>query len=204
EPERFDDVGLLIFDECHLMHPSTDGDRRAIDAMLCILGFTRVVPDADIVLMSAMMKNTYELSGWLAELTGRNSLALDNAWKPTRQLRGCVVYDEKRLADLRKLLRNARAKSSTAGVPAAVKRKLTAKPNAFFSVKQTWASQVRRDYALVPLLNEALQLSTNKFWKVTPNSGVVASSVAAAAAGAGLRTLVFSQSIPNAFSISEK
>ncbi len=204
EPERFDDVGLLIFDECHLMHPSTDGDRRAIDAMLCILGFTRVVPDADIVLMSAMMKNTYELSGWLAELTGRNSLALDNAWKPTRQLRGCVVYDEKRLADLRKLLRNARAKSSTAGVPAAVKRKLTAKPNAFFSVKQTWASQVRRDYALVPLLNETLQLSTNKFWKVTPNSGVVASSVAAAAAGAGLRTLVFSQSIPNAFSISEK
>lgn len=204
EPERFDDVGLLIFDECHLMHPSTDGDRRAIDAMLCILGFNRVVPGADIVLMSAMMKNTDELSGWLAELTGRTALPLNNAWKPTRQLRGCIVYDEERLADLRKLLRNARANSSTRGVPAEVGRELTAKPNAFFSVKQTWASQVRRDYALVPLLAEALQLSTNKSWKMTPNSGVVASSVAAAAADAGLRTLVFSQSIPNAFSISEK
>ncbi|AQQ05417.1 helicase [Roseibium algicola] len=204
EPERFEDVGLLIFDECHLMHPSTDGDRRAIDAMLCILGFTRVAPVADIVLLSAMMKNSEELSGWLAELTGRAALALDNAWKPTRQLRGCIVYDAKRLAELHKLLRSERRKKPKGGVPAAVGRQLTVRPNAFFSVKQTWASQVRRDYALVPLLDEALQLSTNKFWKLTPNSGVVASSVAAAAARAGLRTLVFSQSIPNAVSIADK
>ncbi len=204
EPERFDDVGLLIFDECHLMHPSTDGDRRAIDAMLCILGFTRVAPEADVVLLSAMMKNTDELSGWLAELTDRKALSLDNSWKPTRQLRGCVVYDKKRLTHLGELLSTAYQNKSTVGVPSEVKRQLIAKPNAFFSVKQTWASKVRSDYALVPLLDEALQFSTNKSWKMTPNSGVVASSIAAAAADAGLRTLVFSQSIPNAFSISEK
>ena len=71
EPDRFDDVGLLIFDECHLIHPKTDGDRRAIDAMLCILGFVRVAPEADIVLMSAMMKNTKEMSDWLTVLTGQ-------------------------------------------------------------------------------------------------------------------------------------
>lgn len=204
EPERFDDVGLLIFDECHLMHPSTDGDRRAIDAMLCILGFTRVAPGADIVLLSAMMKNTDELSGWLAELTGRKSLPLDNAWKPTRQLRGCVVYDAKRHAKLQKFLKTERVKKPSGGVPVAIKRKLTARPKGFFSVKQTWASQVRRDYTLVPLLDTALEFSTSKYWKLTPNSGVVASSIAVAAARAGLRTLVFSQSIPNAFSISEK
>ncbi|MFG6595702.1 MULTISPECIES: DEAD/DEAH box helicase [unclassified Sulfitobacter] len=204
EPERFDDVGLLIFDECHLMHPSTDGDRRAIDAMLCILGFTRVAPDADIVLLSAMMKNTDELSGWLEELTGRKSLPLDNAWKPTRQLRGCVVYDANRYANLQNFLKAERRKKPTGGVPVAVKRKLTATPRGFFSVKQTWASQIRSDYTLVPLLDTALEFSTNKFWKLTPNSGIVASSIAVAAARAGLRTLVFSQSIPNAFSISEK
>lgn len=204
KPERFEDVGVLIFDECHLMHPSTDGDRRAIDAMLCILGFTRVAPDADIVLLSAMMKNTDELSGWLEELTGRASQPLNNAWKPTRQLRGCIVYSAKRLEKLHKLLRAERRKKPKGGVPVAVGRMLTAKPKGFFSVKQTWASQVLSDYTLLPLLDAALEFSTNKFWKLTPNSGVVASSIAAAAAQAGLRTLVFSQSIPNAFSISEK
>lgn len=186
------------------MHPSTDGDRRAIDAMLCILGFARVAPEADIILLSAMMKNTEELSAWLTELTGRKALALDNTWKPTRQLRGCIVYDAKRLQQLEKELRKERIKKPTGGVPAAVGRKLTAQPNAFFSVKQTWASQVRRDYALVPFSNESLPFSTSKFWGITPNSGVVASSIAASAAEAGLRTLVFSQSIPNAVSIADK
>ncbi len=204
EPERFDDVGLLIFDECHLIHPKTDGDRRAVDAMLCILGFVRVAPKADLVLLSAMMKNTKELSSWLSDLTGRKALALDNAWKPTRQLRGCIVYDSDRLETLEKILQQERIRKPKGSVPAAIKRELTVRPLAFFSVKQTWASQVRRDYALVPFATESLQLSTNTAWGLTPNSGVVASSIAAAAAKEGLRTLVFSQSIPNAVSIAEK
>lgn len=110
DPERFVDVGVFIFDECHLIHPKSSEDRRAIDAMLCILGFVRVAPDADIVLMSAMMKNTKELSHWLSELTNRLSISLDNSWKPTRQLRGCIVYDSNRLSTLENLLRNERTK----------------------------------------------------------------------------------------------
>ena len=204
EPEQFNDVGLLIFDECHLMHPKTDGDRRAIDAMLCIIGFVRVAPKADIVLLSAMMKNSKELSKWLANLTGRKALSLDNAWKPTRQLRGCIVYDLERLKTLEKKLGEERIKKPTGGVPAEVSRELTAHPAAFFSVKQTWASKVRRDYALVPFSREPLLLATNPKWGLTPNSGVVASSIAVAAVNAGLRTLIFSQSIPNAVSIAEK
>ena len=204
EPDSFENVGLMIFDECHLIHPKTDGDRRAIDAMLCILSFVRVAPDADIVLLSAMMKNTEELSAWLSELTGRKALALDDPWKPTRQLRGCVVYDIEQLRSLESKLRSGRKKKPTGGAPAALKRELVAFPNAFFSVKQTWASQRRSDYAHVPFLAEALPLAVNPQWALTPNSGVVAASIAAAAAQAGIRTLVFSQSIPNAVSISEK
>ena len=204
EPDRFDDVGLLIFDECHLIHPKTDSDRRAIDAMLCILGLVRVAPEADIVLLSAMMKNTKELSAWLTELTGRKALALNDAWKPTRQLRGCIVYDSERLRALEATLGAARATNPTGGVPADVKREMTALPSAFFSVKQTWASQLRSDYALVPFFADALPLAVNAQWGLTPNSGVVAASIAAAAAKAGIRTLIFSQSIPNAVSISEK
>ena len=204
EPERFEDVGLLIFDECHLMHANTDADRRAIDAMLCLLGFVRVAPEADIVLMSAMMRNTEELSAWLAELTGRPALALDNAWKPTRQIRGCIVYDAERLKKLQTRLRQERARKPNGSVPAVLARRLTAHPKAFFSVKQTWASQVRNDYAFVPILDDPLPFSTNRHWGLTPNSGVVAASIAASAARAGLRTLVFSQSIPNAVSIADR
>lgn len=204
EPERFDDVGLLVFDECHLIHPKTDADRRAIDAMLCILGFVRVAPEADVVLISAMMKNTNELGDWLADLTGRPALGLDDAWKPTRQLRGCVVYDIDRLRSLESKLHAGRKKKPTGGAPVALKRSMTALPKAFFSVKQTWASQLRSDYALLPILSKFVPLAVNAHWSLTPNSGVVAASIAATSADAGMRTLVFSRSIPNAVSISNK
>jgi superfamily II DNA/RNA helicase len=204
EPERFQDVGLLIFDECHLIHPKDGADRRAVDAMLCILGFVRVAPEADIVLLSAMMKNTEELSAWLADLTGRAALALDDAWKPTRQLRGCIVYDTNRLTELERKLGAGRINKQVGGAPAALKREMTALPSAFFSVKQTWASQYRSDYALVPFFASPLPLAVSGNWALTPNSGVVSAAIAAAAAKAGIRTLVFSQSIPNAVSISDR
>lgn len=204
DPERFVDVGVFIFDECHLIHPKSNDDRRAIDAMLCILGFVRVAPDADIVLMSAMMKNTEELSNWLSELTNRFSIALDNSWKPTRQLRGCIVYDSNQLSALEDLLKKKKTQNTKTSVPKSIKRQLTATPLAFFSVKQTWNSKNRCDYVKVPFSSKPLELSTNKQWSLTPNSGVVASSIAAEAAKVGIRTLVFSQSIQNAVSIAEK
>lgn len=78
EPESFAEVGLLILDECHLIHPKTDEDRRAIDAMLCLIRFTRVDPDADLVLLSAMVTNTGEIAEWLGKLTERRSIPLDD------------------------------------------------------------------------------------------------------------------------------
>lgn len=78
ESESFAEVGLLIFDECHLIHPKTDEDRRAIDAMLCLICFTRVDPDADLVLLSAMVKNMGEIAEWLGKLTERRSIPLDD------------------------------------------------------------------------------------------------------------------------------
>jgi hypothetical protein len=34
-PTAFDDVGLLVFDECHLLSPQSGKIRRALDSMLC-------------------------------------------------------------------------------------------------------------------------------------------------------------------------
>jgi hypothetical protein len=90
-PKAFEDVGLLVFDECHLLHPRESSGRRSIDAMLCLLRFLQCVPSADVLLVSAMIKNADALAAWVGELTKRGCLSLTLSWKPTRQARGCVV-----------------------------------------------------------------------------------------------------------------
>ena len=204
KPEAFDDVGLLVFDECHLLHEKNDGSRRAMDAMLCLLNVVRIRPEADLLLLSAMVKNVDELTDWVMDLTGRLALDLALDWKPTRQLRGCVVYKALDLKSLAELLESERAKKATRGVPQAVKNKLKAQPFGFFSVQQTWASREREDYALLPFLEEEVALSTNKTWDLTPNANELSARIAARAAQSGLKTLVFSQSIVNANSIAEQ
>jgi ATP-dependent RNA helicase DOB1 len=199
QAEAFADVGLIVFDECHLIHPrDADRSRRGVDAMLCILNLTRTAPDADLLMISAMMQNAKELAGWLEELMGRTSLALDLAWKPTRQARGCVTYPASRIKALEQLLARAKRTATTKGAPKAVKDQLTAKPFAFFCLWQTWATVDRSDYALMPLLDEAVAFNTGTSrrgdWYLTPNGNRVAAEIAAAAAGDHLKTLIFVQS----------
>lgn len=201
QPEAFADLGLVVFDECHLLHPrDTERSRRSIDAMLAVLNLSIVAPEADFLLLSAMMKNTDEMAAWIAELSGRPSLSLNLAWKPTRQVRGTVVYQASRINELNEILREARKNYTNINVPASVSRDLVAQPFGFFGLLQTWATQNRNDYALLPLLTEEHRLSTGttpkaKNWYLTPNGNHTAALIAAAAADSGLKTLVFVQSI---------
>ncbi len=199
QADSFADVGLIVFDECHLIHPrDADRSRRGVDAMLCILNLTHTAPDADLLMVSAMMHNAKELAGWLEELTDRTALALDLAWKPTRQARGCVTYSTSRIKELDKLLAGAKRKATTKGVPKLVKDQLTARPFAYFCLRQTWATVDRSDYALMPLLDEPVAfrtgISRSGDWYLTPNGNRVAAEIAAAAAGDHLKTLIFVQS----------
>ncbi|WP_219929843.1 DEAD/DEAH box helicase [Teichococcus aestuarii] len=197
QPEAFAGLGLIVFDECHLIHARPDDrSRRGLDSMLCLLNLTQAAPEADLLLLSAMMKNTAELAGWLKTLTGRDCLSLDLAWKPTRQARGCVVYDMEQLRKLNEQLRVARiAKPSQKSVPAGVKRSLSAAPFGFFGLRQTWNSTDRRDYALRLLLDTPTLLgtSTGSRWYLTPNGNEVSTAIAANSVGAGMKTLVFVQ-----------
>jgi DEAD/DEAH box helicase len=71
-PTVFVDVGLLVFDECHLLHPrDLDTSRRSVDAMLCLLNLTAFASKADLLLLSAMMKNTSEIAAWIHDLRCR-------------------------------------------------------------------------------------------------------------------------------------
>ncbi|ATE66061.1 DEAD/DEAH box helicase [Rhizorhabdus dicambivorans] len=200
QPEAFAEVALVVFDECHLLHPrESDRSRRSIDAMLCILNLTSYAPHADLLLVSAMMQNAGEMAGWVAELTGRPCLPLDLAWKPTRQARGCVAYEDARITELHELLATEQLTATTKGVPKHVASRLDASPFAFFCLRQTWATRSRDDYALMALLDDAVPFATGVSeksgeWYMTPNGNVVAGTIAAAAAEDGLKTLTFVQS----------
>lgn len=199
DADAFAELGLIVFDECHLLHPRDDDrSRRGLDAMLAILNLTRVAPAADLLLLSAMMKNTQEIAGWVAHLTGRQCLTLDLSWKPTRQVRGCVVYPAEQITALKAVLAQARIDYPDHDQPpVGVKNALLAQPFGLFSLLQTWSTTDRSDYALLQLLAEGRVLSTGRAWGgnwyLTPNGNETSGAIAAAAATAGMKTLVFVQ-----------
>lgn len=211
QPALFKDVGLLVFDECHLLHAGVnDRNRRAIDAMLCILNLSTHAPEADYLLLSAMMSNTEEVAAWLAELTGRKCLPLNMAWKPTRQVRGSVVFPSDQIADLRSRLATKRQELLAAGrrkpgPPAALKRELKALPLGFLGLNFRWESMRRDDYALLPLSDSKMLLSVNATtWKLTPNVNSVAAELAShASRNEGIKSLIFAQTVPYAMSAQE-
>jgi superfamily II DNA/RNA helicase len=199
QSDAFAGLGLIVFDECHLLHPrEEDRSRRGLDAMLAILNLTLVAPAADLLLLSAMMKNTGDVAGWIESLTRRKCLTLDLAWKPTRQVRGCVVYPAEQISTLNaKLAKARRDKPNQKSTPAPVKRELRAAPFGLFSLLQTWSTIDRQDYALLPLLTDLQPLSTGTRkggrWYLTPNGNQTSGAIAAASVAAGMKTLVFVQ-----------
>ncbi|RAZ82958.1 helicase [Mesorhizobium hawassense] len=199
DSDAFADLGLIVFDECHLLHPREDDrSRRGLDAMLAILNLTRLAPDADLLLLSAMMKNTQEIAGWIAYITGRQCLTLDLSWKPTRQVRGCVVYPAEQIKALKAILAQARIDYPDHDKPpVSVNDALLAQPFGLFSLLQTWSTTDRSDYALLQLLGDGRLLSAGRSkrgnWYLTPNGNQTSGAIAAAAAIAGMKTLVFVQ-----------
>jgi hypothetical protein len=99
--DAFAEVGLLVFDECHLLSPRSGKIRRALDSMLCVLAFNQAVPKADLLFLSAMLKNGKEFARWIGELTGRECVDVDLLWKPSRQARGVVIYEDDELAKIK-------------------------------------------------------------------------------------------------------
>lgn len=198
----FSDVGLIVFDECHLLHPSaSDRDRRAVDAMLCLLGTVEAAPSADVVLLSAMMANAEELSKWLASVTQRATIALDLEWKPTRQARGCVVYDSSAVSALQQGLLKERRAKKTKAPSASGKRQLVAHAHGLFALKHTWASSDSEDYRIVSLLDEPVLLGASPQWRLTANKNGVAVHLGQRLAELAIKTIIFTQDRPQTESI---
>ena len=211
DPSRFGDVGLVVFDEAHLMHSEGEvPSRRSVDASLCFLTLGARFPAADLMLVSAMFANAPELASWLASITGRRAIALNSPWKPTRQARGALVYRSDEIDRLNARLDDAFRAGNSQGAPVAIKREMTAHAFGFFSLRSTWESSQTRDYRLTPLLDSEVPLGvsghrqTSGSWWLTPNSNQVAARLASAAARSGVKTLVFAQQIGWTVSISRE
>ena len=198
-PDAFANVGLLVFDECHLLSPNSRKIGRALDSMLCLLAFQAAAPDADLLLLSAMLKNGKELAKWVEELTGRPCAFVDLLWKPSRQARGVLVY---RKADLDSIRAAAIAeqkrideerKVASASLRARAADKLVARPYVLWGLQHNWR-QAERSHAFSHVTDGPLPLagSINQYGlNITPNANKIAAAIARTASATGLKTIVF-------------
>lgn len=187
-PESFEDVGLIVFDECHFLHMSKESaSTRPVSAMLGLLRLLEIAPGADVLLMSALMSNGEQLAGWLSKSFNKDALSFDAAWKPTRQARGSVVFGRQEILDARALIPHTQGR-----IP---QGQLQATPHAVVSLQQTWASNSLQDYKVLRLTDLKTKLSGARFQngdpKIDLKSSECAINIALAASDRGLKSIVF-------------
>lgn len=199
--DKFNDVGLVVFDEFHLMGAQESGnDSRSLTAMFTMLEIFEKLPLVDFVLLSAMVKNSHDIADWLKSVTHRECLVFDNKWKPTRQLQGCLVYEQ---AEIKLLQNKARTYSQHKNKKKLVVSML-ATPWCLFCLKTVWNSQKVRDYSKVKLLNHQISLGISPTTrKLTPNRNQVACQIASAFVQNGLRVMIFVDTPRSAQSIQK-
>lgn len=199
--DKFNDVGLVVFDEFHLMGAQESGnDSRSLTAMFTMLEIFEKLPQVDFVLLSAMVKSSHDIADWLKSVTHRECLVFDDKWKPTRQLQGCLVYEQ---AEIKQLQNNARTNPQHKS-----KKKLEASmlatPWSLFCLKTVWDSQEVMDYSRVKLLNHQISLGISSITrKLTPNRNQVACQIASAFVQNGLRVMIFVDTPRSAQSIQK-
>ena len=198
-PEAFENVGLLVFDECHLLSPSPRKIGRALDSMFCLLAFQAAASDADLLLLSAMLQNGRDLAAWLEEITGRPARATELLWKPSRQARGVVVYDQSVIAQAENaarteqrrinVVKGKRAQSLRKGA----EEKLVAQPWVLWGLQHNWKDE-ERSHGFSRVTDTDLPLAggyeDGEIW-ATPNANKVAAAIAKNASGTGLKSIVF-------------
>lgn len=211
-PEAFSEVGLLVFDECHLLSPQSGKIRRALDGMLCLLGFHHIAPEADLLFLSAMLKNGDEFADWIGQFTGRDCVSVDLLWKPSRQARGVVIYEDEELNEAKEraaaiqAAENKKKGKKAKDLRAAAKRELVAHPWAIWGLQHNWLGQKRAHCIVSKVLDESVTLSgDNKFGRISinPNANQVAVRLAVAAAKNGLKSIVFVNTKKDAVSVAE-
>ena len=199
-PEAFGDVGLLVFDECHLLSPQGGNLRRALDGMFCVLAFNSLAPEADFLFLSAMLRNGEQFSRWIGQLTGRPCVFVDPLWKPSRQARGVVLYEQGALDIARKAAaavqqkENSRKGKIAKTLRSVAKKELVATPHALFGLQHNWLVGNKAISTIVKIFDGTVPLEgtpTAHGIGVKPNVNHVAAQLASASVKSGLKAIVF-------------
>jgi superfamily II DNA/RNA helicase len=212
-PDAFSEVGLLVFDECHLLSPQSGKIRRALDGMLCLLGFNHLAPNADLLFLSAMLKNAEEFAQWIAEFTGRPCVCVDLVWKPSRQARGVLIYKDNDLNKARheaaavQDAENGRKGQIAKGLRAAATRELVVQPWAIWGLQHNWLGRKTAQYLINKVLDHPVGLSGDMRYDtihLKPNANQVAVRLAVSAARNGLKSIVFVNTKNDAVSVARE
>lgn len=199
-PEAFENVGLLVFDECHLLSPVSNL-RRALDGMFCVLAFNSIAPEADFLFLSAMLDNGAAFAEWIEELTGRTCVSADPLWKPSRQARGVLLYNSAAIVQMTRNViavqraEDARKKKRAKNLRKPAAEALQCQPHALFGLQHDWLAGAAPSCTLTAISDAPVTL-TGKLNRdgsiyLTPNVNKVAAQVAAASARNGLKGIVF-------------
>lgn len=198
-PKSFENVGLLVFDECHILSPQSGKIRRSLDSMLCLLAFDAVCPRADYLFLSAMLTNGQELADWVTDLTGRPCEAIDLLWKPSRQARGVVVYPQEETDFVVKNAKRIQQKidiekgKMAKNLRNLAKKELQATPHVVWGLRYNWLHT--NSIADTKIMDDPVELGGKltkykNIW-LQPNANKVASKIAVRATIGGMKTIVF-------------
>lgn len=209
-PEAFTNVGLFIFDECHMLSPTAGSFRRALDGMLCILAFQKLMVEAkqqaDFLFLSAMVDNAKDFAEWIESFTQRPCIPIDLVWKPSRQARGIITYPQNELDSAKRRAFDIQKEKETKNICAAAKRELKATPHALFGLHHNWQQQSPTDTKILKLLDNSIQLSgalsPYKRPYITANANTVAYELARHSALSGLKTIVFVNKPADTFKVA--
>lgn len=191
-PDFFNAIGLIVFDEFHLINgKNIQKDRRAVDAMYCLVSLFTIVPKSDFLLISAMVENGLEIAEWIQTILGRECKLFNSSWKPTRQLHGCLVFEEKEITTLTDKIRKAFRVKKTKFPPVILQRDMGITPHCFFSLKNIWETNDDNDYYRIQLLDENILLGLNSRWNLTTNRNDIAAKLGSHFSKLGLKTLIF-------------
>ncbi|MFC3356121.1 DEAD/DEAH box helicase [Sphingobacterium zeae] len=191
-PEHFQNIGLVVFDEFHLVNSRIERlDKRSLDAMYCLLRLFVELPNADYLLISAMVENGEEIASWVSAVTGRSCEPFNSSWKPTRQLQGCIIYPQEELQELRKIVFKGQSEALKGGPPKKLKDLMYATPHQIYSLRNIWDSKRPDDFFVRKLFDRKIKLEISPTWGITSNRNKVAAELAGHFVASGIKTLVF-------------
>lgn len=194
-PKKLENVGLVVFDEFHLIHGDAT-DTRAVDAMILITMLLDLLPSADYCFISAMVQNGQEIAEWIQTMTGRDCILLDNPWKPTSQLQGCLLYNKTAIEHLEDDIRQTKVLNPNAKMPpSALNKRMVVQPQCLFSLKAIWDTMEVSNYYSANILDYPVKLTVRKSqygtWYLSSNFNSVAAELALKFSAINQKTIVF-------------